>query len=98
LPTLCRKLDIPYVIVKGKARLGTLVHKKTATAVCLADVQKEDKTELTNLAQIAKDLYNNNTEIRRTWGGGKLGNKSMAVVRRREKAIAKEQAFRDANA
>jgi len=98
LPTLCRKVDVPYVIVKGKARLGTLVHKKTAAAVCLVDVRKEDKNELATLSQSAKDLYNNNTQILRTWGGGKLGGKSMAVVRRREKAIAKEQAFRDANA
>jgi large subunit ribosomal protein L7Ae len=97
LPTLCRKLDIPYVIVKGKARLGTVVHKKTATALALVDVRKEDKNELANLSQVAKDLFNNNTEIRKTWGGGKLGGKSMAVVRRREKAVAKEQAFRDAN-
>jgi len=98
MPTLCRKLDVPYVIVKSKARLGTLVNKKTATAVCLVETRKEDKNELANLAQTARDLYNNNTEIRRTWGGGKLGGKSNAVVRRREKAIAKEQAFRDANA
>jgi len=97
LPTLCRKMDVPYVIVKGKARLGTVVHKKTATALCLVDVRKEDKNDLANLSQVAKDLYNNNTEIRKTWGGGKLGGKSMAVVRRREKAVAKEQAFRDAN-
>jgi large subunit ribosomal protein L7Ae len=98
MPTLCRKLDIPYVIVKGKARIGTLVNKKTATVACLTDTRKEDKNELANLAQVAKDLYNNNTEIRRTWGGGKLGGKSMAVVRRREKALAKEQAFREAKA
>lgn len=31
LPALCRKMGIPYAIVKGKARLGTVVHKK----VCL---------------------------------------------------------------
>jgi len=98
LPTLCRKLDIPYVIVKGKARLGTVVHKKTATALAIVDVRKEDKNELATLSQTAKDLYNNNTEIRRAWGGGKLGGKSMAVVRRREKAVAKELAFREANA
>jgi large subunit ribosomal protein L7Ae len=98
LPTLCRKLDVPYVIVKGKSRLGTLVHKKTATAVCLVDTRKEDRNELANLSQTAKDLYNNNAEIRRAWGGGKLGAKSMAVVRRREKAVAKELAFREANA
>jgi len=98
LPTLCRKLDVPYVIVKGKARLGTVVHKKTATCLALVDVRKEDKNDLATLSQTARDLYNNNAEIRRTWGGGKLGGKSMAVVRRREKAVAKELAFREANA
>lgn len=30
LPALCRKQGIPYAIVKGKARLGALVHKKNA--------------------------------------------------------------------
>jgi large subunit ribosomal protein L7Ae len=28
LPALCRKFGVPYAIVKGKARLGTVVHKK----------------------------------------------------------------------
>ena len=28
LPALCRKMGVPYAIVKGKARLGTVVHKK----------------------------------------------------------------------
>jgi len=38
LPALCRKFGVPYVLVKGKARLGTVVHRKTAAAVCLCDV------------------------------------------------------------
>lgn len=28
LPALCRKMGVPYAIVKGKARLGIVVHKK----------------------------------------------------------------------
>ena len=28
LPALCRKMGVPYAIVKGKARLGTVVHQK----------------------------------------------------------------------
>ena len=28
LPALCRKMGIPYAVIKGKARLGTVVHKK----------------------------------------------------------------------
>ena len=40
LPTLCRKMGVPYCIIKGKARLGTLVHKKTATAIAVTQVKK----------------------------------------------------------
>ena len=29
LSALCRKMGVPYCIIKGKARLGCLVHKKT---------------------------------------------------------------------
>jgi large subunit ribosomal protein L7Ae len=32
LPALCRKMGIPYAIVKGKARLGTVVHQKVRFA------------------------------------------------------------------
>ena len=28
IPALCRKMGVPYAIIKGKARLGTVVHKK----------------------------------------------------------------------
>ena len=42
LPALCRKKGIPYAFVKGKARLGKLVHHKTATCVALTEVRKED--------------------------------------------------------
>jgi len=38
LPTLCRKMGAPYVIVKGKARLGTGVDEKTAAVVAIQEV------------------------------------------------------------
>merc|ERR1711920_895378 len=38
LPALCKKQGVPYCIVKGKSRLGAVVHKKTATALCLTNV------------------------------------------------------------
>ncbi|KAF9179198.1 60S ribosomal protein L7A, partial [Haplosporangium sp. Z 27] len=50
LPALCRKMGIPYVIVKGKARLGTVVHKKTATALAFTETRPEDKAELESWA------------------------------------------------
>jgi large subunit ribosomal protein L7Ae len=88
LPTLCRKMDVPYMIIKGKSRLGTVVHKKTATALAITGVSKGDQSELATLVDIAKDQFNNNTDVRRTWGGGKLGNKANA----RNALVAKRQA------
>jgi len=41
LPALCRKMDIPYCFVRGKAALGNLVHQKNAAVVALTDVRKE---------------------------------------------------------
>ena len=54
LPALCRKMGVPYVIVKGKARLGTVVHKKTAAVLTIQDVKSEDERELATLVSAAK--------------------------------------------
>ncbi|KAK0546438.1 60S ribosomal protein L8 [Tilletia horrida] len=84
LPALCRKFGVPYVIVKGKARLGTLVHKKTAAVAAIADVRSEDSRELANLVSAAKANYLDKFEdARRHWGGGLRGNKSSAMLRKR---------------
>merc|ERR1712198_408418 len=91
LPALCRKMGVPYCIVKGKARLGKLVHKKTATAVCLTQINPEDKGALAKLVEAIKTNYNDRfEEIRRHWGGGIMGGKSQAKVAKIEKAKAKE--------
>ena len=54
LPALCRKMGVPYVIVKGKARLGTVVHKKTSAVLALQDVKSEDNRELATIVSAAK--------------------------------------------
>ncbi|KAF8060704.1 ribosomal protein L4 [Lyophyllum atratum] len=87
LPALCRKMGVPYVIVKGKARLGTVVHKKTAAVLALQDVKSEDQRELATLVSAAKANFNDKYEDqRRQWGGGLRGNKSTAMLRKRAKA------------
>ena len=74
IPALCRKLGIPYAIIKGKARLGTLVHQKTAAVVALTDVKAADKPALSNLiSTIEANFGEKNEEARRKWGGGKIG-------------------------
>lgn len=92
LPTLCRKKDVPYCIMKSKSRLGQLVHKKTASVVALTNVRQEDKNELEQLATNFKAQFNDNTEVRRKWGGGIMGYKSQHIMQRREKALQIEQA------
>jgi large subunit ribosomal protein L7Ae len=86
LPALCRRMDVPYVIIKGKSRLGHLVYKKTATAVVLTDVRKEDQTKLDQIVANAKSQFNDNANSRKTWGGGVMGIKAQAVIRSRERA------------
>jgi large subunit ribosomal protein L7Ae len=54
LPALCRKMGVPYVIVKGKARLGTVVHKKTSAVVAIQEVRSEDDRELATIISAAK--------------------------------------------
>merc|ERR1719488_45261 len=85
LPALCRKKDVPYCIIKGKARLGQLVHKKTATCVALTSVKREDQQELENLGKNFKASFNDNAEHRRRWGGGIMGLKSQHVTAKRQK-------------
>jgi len=78
LPALCKKLDVPYCIVKSKARLGKLVHLKTTTTICLTEVNKEDKTDFDNLCQIIKTSFNDKfAQINRKWGGGKISRRSQ---------------------
>ncbi|XP_035317385.1 60S ribosomal protein L7a-like [Cricetulus griseus] len=43
LPALCRKMRVPCCIIKGKARLGRLIHRKTCTTVAFTQVNSEDK-------------------------------------------------------
>jgi large subunit ribosomal protein L7Ae len=90
LPALCRKMDVPYVIVKGKARLGDLVHKKTATALAVTEIRKEHSAQLDQIVELAKAEYNDAVSDRRKWGGGVMGFKAQAVIRKRERAVSKE--------
>jgi len=91
LPALCRKKEVPYCIIKGKGRLGELVHQKSAACVALTTVRQEDKHELDTLANNMKAQFNENMEMRRRWGGGIMGIKSQHVMQRREKAIQAER-------
>merc|ERR1712157_657870 len=92
MPALCRKMDVPFMIVKDKARLGALVHQKTACCVCLVDVDKGDESQLRIISDLAKEKYNDNADLVRKWGGGIMGLKTQAKLDKRAKALAVEEA------
>jgi large subunit ribosomal protein L7Ae len=92
LPALCKKMGVPYCIVKSKARLGAVVHKKTAAAVALTEVKADDQRELTKLAEAFKAAFNDGPRVQ--WGGGIMGVKSQHKTLARERLVAKELAQR----
>ncbi|KAL1989925.1 hypothetical protein VTN49DRAFT_7122 [Thermomyces lanuginosus] len=88
LPALCRKMGVPYGIIKGKARLGTVVHKKTAAVLAITEVRNEDKAEFAKLVTAIKEGYSDKyEEKRRQWGGGIMGAKAIARQEKKRKAV-----------
>ena len=92
LPALCRKMEVPFVIVKDKARLGALVHQKTAAAVAITGVDASDEKVLNNLTSMAMEKYNDNVQLVRKWGGGIMGLKTQAKLEKRAKQVEIEEA------
>ncbi|KAL1964039.1 hypothetical protein VTN77DRAFT_7585 [Rasamsonia byssochlamydoides] len=88
LPALCRKMGVPYAIIKGKARLGTVVHKKTAAVLAITEVRAEDQSEFAKLVTAIKEGYSDKyEEKRRHWGGGIMGPKAIARQEKKRKAV-----------
>jgi len=93
LPALCRKMGVPYCIVKNKARLGRVARRKTTTCLAITDVDAADRTSLNKLVETVKTNFNERAEeIKKHWGGSTLGNKSAAKIAKVEKLKAKELA------
>lgn len=87
-----RRLCKLFNVVQGKARLGTIVHKKTATALALTGVKGEDNREFAKLVESAKQSFNDGPRM--NWSGGIMGPKSQAKAKKREKEHSRELAQR----
>merc|ERR1712000_701374 len=91
LPALCKKMGVPYAIVKGKARLGAVVGRKTSSVLAFGDVRAEDKAELAKLVSAIKANYTDKyAEASRHWGGGVRGTKSLAKLQARAKLLGQD--------
>merc|ERR1712042_214758 len=93
LPALCRKMGVPYCIVKNKSRLGRVVRRKTTTCLAITNVESSDRGALNKLVESVKTNYNERAEeIKKHWGGSTLGSKSSARINKMNKAKAQEVA------
>jgi len=92
LPALCRKMNIPYCVIKGKSRLGHLVHKKTVSAIAITEVRKEDAAKLEQFVNNVRSQFNDSSSIRKQWGGGINGAKSNQIQKKKEQVRAAELA------
>jgi len=79
LPTLCKKKEVPYVIVKGKSRLGRVVNRKTTAVVAITSVDSKDQQTLATFVTKALDQFNSQySTTMRTHGGLEMGPKHRA--------------------
>ena len=82
-------MDVPFCIVKGKARLGVLTGKKNGAVVALTNVNKEDASKLATLQSNFKAQFNDT--VQRKWGGGIVGLKTGAKLEKRRQAFEIEE-------
>lgn len=90
LPALCKKMEVPYCIVKGKANLGKLVGKKTTTCAAFLNINGNDKPTFDKLLDAVKLSYNDRyEETNRKWGGLTFSRKSKQQAAAKKKAALK---------
>lgn len=95
LPALCKKMGVPYCIIKSRARLGTVCNMRNATAIAITAVRTEDKADLSKIIDSCKTSFSDRyDDIRKVWGGGIMGIKSQHKSTKAERAIQREQAKR----
>jgi len=86
LPALCKKMGVPYCIVKGKARLGTVVHMKTASVLAITEVAGSSKNDLSTIVSAVNANFTQKfDEHKRKWGGGIMGFKSTKETARKQR-------------
>jgi len=84
-------MQVPYCVVKGKSRLGSAVGKKTATALAIVNVNKEDQATFASLTTAIRENYNDkHDDLRRQWGGARLGVKSQHSLKAKRKRSQKD--------
>jgi large subunit ribosomal protein L7Ae len=83
LPALCRKMNVPYVIVKNKSRLGYVVHKKQCAVLALETVAAADATAVQQIVDATTALQASRSKA----GGLVLSQKTKQAQQKKIKAL-----------
>jgi len=80
LPALCKKMEIPYAIVKSKAALGRLTGFKTASCAAFTTIKPEDQAQFAKFTEAVTLSFNDKyDDVRRHWGGMELGRRARVA-------------------
>jgi len=89
MPALCRKMEVPFAIVKGKASLGKLCGFKTATCVAFTKIRPSDKPQFDKIVESVFSAFNDKyDDVRKHWGGGSSSKRSQNKLAKRLKLAA----------
>jgi large subunit ribosomal protein L7Ae len=80
LPALCKKMEIPYAIVKSKAALGRMTGFKTASCAAFVNIKSEDQAQFGKFTEAVNLSFNEKyDETRRHWGGMEQGRRARVA-------------------
>ncbi|KII71990.1 60S ribosomal protein L8 [Thelohanellus kitauei] len=89
MPALCRKMGVPYCIVKSKAMLGTFVHQKTATCLAFTRIRPEHTTRFGLILKSVDSGYVPRIDsARKKWSTPLLGAKTRRLLQLRNSESA----------
>jgi len=87
LSTLCIKMKVPFTIVKGRARLGTIVNQKTCCSLAFTGVKPSCAQEFDKLLEVIRPEWLE-AGMYKEWGGGIKSKKTLAKLEKRAKRAA----------
>jgi large subunit ribosomal protein L7Ae len=62
LPSLCKKLNIPFCIIKNKTRLGNLVKKKKTSCLAIESFLNKDKSDIIKIMDCFRSTFDQKFE------------------------------------
>ena len=83
IPALCRKMEVPYVVLRSKAQLGQLFGMKHVS--CVAVLNSIPQERVKSVQQVVESIRATYLEPHKDdfhhWGGGKLSEETQAKLK-----------------